>query len=255
MARRADRRARGAGGAGASVALATWALAWLAAAVLLALPALSGGAQGLTRPAVDTRRDAARFDAHADAARALVVAAASCSSPRSSITARIRRGPVGRGRRSRSARTARWRAELGVPIAQRIVTLLALAARVGAAGGAGFALLIGVAAPADLSPLLALQLFAAVIVGGGAPIAGPLLALAVIAGIPRAADLLSETGLSSGAANGVMTAAALVACLWLRPHVAARIRRKPPNRVPPGSGPQPTSTNFAAATSPTDSAS
>ena len=136
--------------------------------------------------------------------------------------------------------------ELGVPITQRIVTLLALAAAFGAAGGAGFTLLIGIAAPADLSPLLALQLFAAVIVGGGAPVAGPLLAFAVIAGIPRAADLLSETGLSSGAANGVMTAAALVACLWLRPHVAARIRRKPPKLVPPGPGPEPTSTNFAA---------
>ena len=225
------------------VALATWALAWLTAAVLVAAPDLSGGTQGLTRPAED-RVATPLFEltltptVHLVVALVLIVAALL-------ITERIRRGPVGRDaiaiREDREVA-----AELGVPITQRIVSLLALAAAFGAAGGAGFTLLIGIAAPADLSPLLALQLFAAVIVGGGAPIAGPLLALAVIGGIPRAADLLSETGLSSEAANGVMTAAALVACLWLRPHVASRIHRKPPKLVPPGPGPERTSTNFAA---------
>src|SRR3954452_22921008 len=35
------------------VALATWALAWLASVTLLGFPALSGGAQGLTRPLQD----------------------------------------------------------------------------------------------------------------------------------------------------------------------------------------------------------
>ena len=74
------------------------------------------------------------------------------------------------------------------------------------------------------------------IVGAGAPVAGPLLAFAVIAGIPRAADALGETGISADAANGVVTAAALVACLWLRPHVVARMRRARARarRVPPG---------------------
>ena len=42
------------------VALSTWALAWLAYVALLGFPSLSGGAQGLTRPALDTRRDAVR---------------------------------------------------------------------------------------------------------------------------------------------------------------------------------------------------
>ena len=115
---------------------------------------------------------------------------------------------------------------LGVPVAARKAALLAIAGAFGAAAGAGFSLLLGVAAPADTSPLLALQLFAAVIVGAGAPVAGPLLAFAVIAGVPRLASALSETGLSSEAANGVVTAAALIACLWLRPHVAARTRRR-----------------------------
>ena len=71
-----------------------------------------------------------------------------------------------------------------MPVAVRKAALLAIAGAFGAAAGAGFALLIGVAAPADTSPLLALQLFAAVIVGAGAPVAGPVLAFAVIAGRP-----------------------------------------------------------------------
>lgn len=225
------------------VALATWGLAWLASAILVAVPGLSGGTQGLTRPAAD-RVATPLFEldltptVHLIGALVLIAAALA-------ITDRIRRGPIGRDaiaiREDREVA-----AELDVPVTRRIVTLLALAAAFGAAGGAGFTLLIGVAAPADLSPLLALQLFAAVIVGGGAPIAGPLLAFAVIAGIPRAASLLSETGLSTEAANGVMTAAALVACLWLRPHVASRIRRKPPKPVAPGPVPEVTSTGFRA---------
>ena len=113
-----------------------------------------------------------------------------------------------------------------MPVAVRKAALLALAGAFGAAAGAGFALLLGVAAPADTSPLLALQLFAAVIVGAGAPVIGPVLAFAVIAGVPRLADGLSETGISAEAANGVVTAAALIACLWLRPHVEARTRRR-----------------------------
>ena len=98
---------------------------------------------------------------------------------------RLRRGPAGRDavalREDPEAALA-----LGVPVAARKAALLAIAGAFGAAAGAGFALLLGVAAPADTSPLLALQLFAAVIVGAGAPVAGPLLAFAVIAGVPRA---------------------------------------------------------------------
>ena len=52
------------------VALSTWALAWLAYVVLLGFPSLSGGGQGLTRPALDTVETPLGADAHADAARA-----------------------------------------------------------------------------------------------------------------------------------------------------------------------------------------
>jgi branched-chain amino acid transport system permease protein len=225
------------------VALATWGLAWLASAVLVAAPSLSGGTQGLTRPAED-RLATPLFELDLTPTVHLVVALVLIAAALA-VGHWVRRGPVGRDALAlREDREVA--ASLGVPITGRIVALTALAGGFGAAGGAGFTLLIGVAAPADLSPLLALQLFAAVIVGGGAPVAGPLLAFAVIAGIPRAATLLAETGLSSEAANGVMTAAALVACLWLRPHVAARVRRRPPKPLPPGPAPEPTGVGLTA---------
>ena len=209
----------------ARVALATWALAWLATTALLAFPALSGGTQGLTRPALDRvetllRR---RADAHADRPRG--ARRGCCARWRWRVAERLRRGPAGRDAVALREDAEAARAA-GVPVAVRKAALLALAGAFGAAAGAGFALLLGVAAPADTSPLLALQLFAAVIVGAGAPVLGPVLAFAVIAGVPRLADGLSETGISAEAANGVVTAAALIACLWLRPHVEARTRRR-----------------------------
>ena len=97
---------------------------------------------------------------------------------------------------------------------------MAVAGALGAAAGAGVSLLLGVAAPADLSPLLSLQLFAAVIVGGTSPVLGPVLAFAVIAAIPRLTDAVGGLGASEAAATGVVSAALLVACVVLRPVVS-----------------------------------
>ena len=182
-----------AGAERARVALATWGLAWLATTALLAFPELSGGTQGLTRPALD--RVETYFGvaltltptAHAVLAALLCVLALA-------IAERLRRGPAGR-----DAVALREDAEAalaaGVPVAARKAALLALAGAFGAAAGAGFALLLGVAAPADTSPLLALQLFAAVIVGAGAPVAGPRAGLRGDRRACRASPTrLSETG-------------------------------------------------------------
>jgi ABC-type branched-subunit amino acid transport system ATPase component/ABC-type branched-subunit amino acid transport system permease subunit len=215
----------------ARVALATWGLAWLATTALLAFPGLSGGTQGLTRPALDNVETYLGLSLTLTPTAHAVLAVILCALALATAE-RLRNGPAGR-----DAVALREDAEaalaLGVPVAARKAALLAIAGAFGAAAGAGFSLLIGVAAPADTSPLLALQLFAAVIVGAGAPVAGPLLAFAVIAGVPRLASALSETGLSSEASNGVVTAAALIACLWLRPHVAARTRRRGSSGAPP----------------------
>ena len=72
-------------------------------------------------------------------------------------------------------------------------------AALGAAAGAGDRLLLGVAAPADVSPLLALQLFAAVIVAGDAPVPARCSAFAVIVAIPRLADALGRARRVRGA--------------------------------------------------------
>lgn len=208
----------------ARVALATWGLAWLATTALLAFPELSGGTQGLTRPALDQVETWFGLSLTLTPSAHVVVAVALCALALGTAE-RLRRGPGGRDAVALREDEEAARAA-GVPVATHKASLLAIAGAFGAAAGAGFSLLIGVAAPADTSPLLALQLFAAVIVGAGAPVAGPLLAFAVIAGVPRVASALSETGVSDDAANGVVTAAALVACLWLRPHVAARTGRR-----------------------------
>jgi branched-chain amino acid transport system permease protein len=122
------------------------------------------------------------------------------------IAVRLRRGPAGL-----DAVAAREDPELArslrVPVAQRRAALLALAGSAAAAAGAGIALLLGVAAPADLSPLLALQLFAAVIAAGRHPLLGVL----VIVAVPRAASALDDP-----AAGAVLTATLLLAAVALR---------------------------------------
>ena len=189
----------------AFVALATWALAWLAYTVLLGFPSLSGGAQGLTRPALD--RVETPFGATLTLTpRVHVVAAAVLAVLAYALAARLRRGPAGL-----DAVAAREEPELArslrVPVARRRAELLALAGATSAAAGAGIAVLLGVAAPADVSPLLALQLFAAVIAAGR----HPLLGVAVIVAVPRAADALEDP-----AAGAVLTAALLLAAVALR---------------------------------------
>jgi ABC-type branched-subunit amino acid transport system ATPase component/ABC-type branched-subunit amino acid transport system permease subunit len=198
-----------------SIALTTWALAWLAYTALLAFPGLAGGEQGLTRPAVD--RVQALFGVTLTLTPGVHVAVAAVMSALALWgVARLRAGPIG-------ADAAALRDDpalaltLHVRAARRRIELMAVAGALGAAAGAGVSLLLGVAAPADLSPLLSLQLFAAVIVGGTAPVAGPLLAFAAIAAIPRLSDAVAGLGASDAAATGVVTAALLVACVVLRP--------------------------------------
>jgi branched-chain amino acid transport system permease protein len=195
----------------AAVALSTWALAWLAYTALLSFPGLSGGAQGLTRPAIDRVRTPFGATLTLTPRVHLVAAAVLCALALWAVS-RLRAGPAGLD--AAGVRDDQALAEsLGVPVAQRRVALLAVAGGLGATAGAGASLVLGVAAPADLSPLLALQLLAAVIVGGELPVLG----FAVIVAIPRLADaLVNLTGVTAGHASGVITAALLVVCVLLR---------------------------------------
>ena len=213
---------------GPAIALCTWAVSWLGFVALLAFPGLAGGEQGLTRPAVD--RVQGLFGGFTLTPRVHLVAAALLCAVALLGTARLRRDDVAAARDDPElARTLR------LPVARRRIELMAVAGGLGAAAGAGVSLLLGVAAPADLSPLLSLQLFAACVIGGTSPVAGPALAFAVIAAIPRLTDAVAELGASEAAATGVVSAALLVACVVLRPVVsrATRARAKPGGEVAP----------------------
>src|SRR4051812_34121939 len=211
--------------AGAQLALATWALAWLAYTALVVFPRLSGGAQGLTRatPAhlvspslgLDVTLQPwvhVLIAALTDVALAVVLW-------RSSATAW---GLDLAGLRSGAALAD----SLGVPVQRRRRAVLAASAALGAAGGAGTAVLLGVVAPADYSPLLSLQLFVAVLVGGTATWWGPAIGVALLAALPSTADALaSAVDVDPLRARAVLTAVLLVAAIATRGPVARLLRR------------------------------
>jgi ABC-type branched-subunit amino acid transport system ATPase component/ABC-type branched-subunit amino acid transport system permease subunit len=192
---------------GAFLALGTWALAWLAAAVLAAFPDTFGGSQGLLRTAPSTLvsrplglawRLTPRWHVLLAGACCLALLAATRAVGRSAVgldLAALRQGPEAA-------------ASVGVrgPALRR--TALAFAAAFGALAGAGTALLLGVAAPSSVSPLLSIQLFVAVLVGGTANPYGPLLGVGLLLLLPS---------------GGLLTAVLLVAVLALREPVAARV--------------------------------
>jgi branched-chain amino acid transport system permease protein len=167
----------------ASVALTTWALAWLAYRVLLGFPDLSGGAQGLTRPARDTVQTPIGLSITLTPGLHVVVAGVLCVALYAA-TSYAARGAPGQG--AVAARDDHELARsLGIP--SRRVESLALAGGTAALAGAGIAVLLGVSAPADVSPLLALQLFAAAL----AATRSPLLGVAVIVALPHVGDWLT----------------------------------------------------------------
>ncbi|HET6549374.1 MAG TPA: hypothetical protein VFG79_12995, partial [Solirubrobacter sp.] len=109
----------------AFVALATWALAWLAYVVLLGFPSLSGGAQGLTRPAED--RVETPFGATLTLTPAVhLIAAAVVAVLVYALMRRLRAGPLGLD--ALALRDDRELAEsLRVPVVRRNAGLLAVA--------------------------------------------------------------------------------------------------------------------------------
>jgi len=202
--------------AGSSLALATWGLAWLVYSALLFFPRLSGGSQGLTRPVPATLTSPGLGVeivlepwVHAVVGGLLVVVLAL-------VLIRADAGPWGLD--WAALRTGPALADsLGVPVQRRRRAVLAAAAALGALGGAGTAVLQGVVAPIDYSPLLSLQLFVAVLVGGTATWWGPAVGIGIIAALPTTADsIATAAGIDPLRARAVLTAVLLVAALALR---------------------------------------
>lgn len=202
--------------AGASLALGTWAFAWLAYLALVDFPDLSGGSAGLVHesPArlvspslgvVVTLQPWVHVLVGAVVAAAVaVVLVRARSGPWALDWAALRTGPD-------------LADSLGVPVQRRRRALLSTAAALGALGGAGSALLNGVIAPQDYSPLLSLQLFVAVLIGGTATWWGPPVGIAVLATLPWTSDRLAEIAdIDQLRARAVLTAVLLVGVLAAR---------------------------------------
>ena len=218
---------------GAHLALATWALAWLTYSSLIAFPSAFGGAQGLVRP-VPARLVSQVLGLEIALTPVWHVAIASllCLGVLAA-TRSIARGPVGLDLAA-LREGPRVAASLGIPAAARRRGALSAAAASGAVAGAGTTLLLGVTAPSDVSPLLSLQLFAAVLLGGTASVLGPVIGVAALVAMPRVADAVATTaGTSNERSRGVLTAALLVLALALRrPVDRLRPRRPSPSLLP-----------------------
>jgi ABC-type branched-subunit amino acid transport system ATPase component/ABC-type branched-subunit amino acid transport system permease subunit len=211
--------------AGAALALGTWGIAWLAYVVLVQFPRVSGGSQGLTHTAparlvspslgltVTLHPWVHALVAGIVCAALALVLRHAASGPWGLDWAALRTGPA-------------LADSLGVPVQRRRRALLAASGALAALGGAGTAILIGVAAPADYSPLLSLQLFVAVLIGGVATWWGPIVGVALLAALPSTSDnLASAMGADPLRVRAVLTAALLVVALVLRRPAADVVRR------------------------------
>lgn len=210
---------------GASLALATWALAWLVHRALLATPDVSGGVDGLTR-AAPAHLVSETFGL--DLVLTPIVHVVTASVLGLVLLAGLRRldrGPAGLDLALLREDPA-LAASLGVPVARRRRTVLSVTAALGALSGAGSTVLLGLVAPADVSPTVSLQLFVAVLLGGTARWWGPVVGVSAITALPHVADTLADRAeLDAGRSRAVLTAALLVAVLALRGPVGRRLAR------------------------------
>jgi len=210
---------------GPFLALATWGAAWLALSVVVAFPGVFGGAQGIVRAApAHLVSPTLGIDWTLTPRWHLALAVAGCAGV-GLWTHRVGRSAVGRDLAALRASPV-VADSLGVRTAALRRGTLAVAAGVGAVAGAGSAIVQGVVSPVDASPLVSIQLFAAVLIGGSARAWGPVVGVAVLAVLPELADTLSAaTGLGVERWRGLLTALLLVGVLALRSTLPARLPR------------------------------
>jgi hypothetical protein len=221
---------------GAYLALATWALAWLVHRTLTAFPGTFGGEQGLVRPSP------ARLVSPALGPRARPDARRARGPGRLDVPDRHpaaetpRRGPAGLDLAALREGPA-LAASLGVPVAARRRAVLTATAALGALSGAGTAVLLGLVAPADVSPLLSLQLFVAVLVAAPRAGGGPCSALPCCRRCRRSPTPCHRCRARAGAGAGRPHRGAAGGCRRAARAVARRLRgRRPPRLRRAGTG-------------------
>lgn len=216
---------------GPYLALATWALAWLVQRCLLAFPDQTGGVDGLTTPSpAHVVSPTLGLDVALTPGVHVLIALVVCLLLLGALV-RVERGPGGLDLAA-LREGPELALSLGVPVAARRRAVLAVTAALCAVAGAGSTVLLGLVSPSDVSPLVSLELFVAVLIGGVARWWGPVLGVAVLTALPDLGDAVARAfGLDVERSRGVVTAALLLAVLALRGPVSRRLRR--PGR-PPG---------------------
>ena len=219
---------------GAYFALATWALAWLVHRTVLAFPDVFGGAQGLVRRApAHLVSPSLGLDLVLTPGAHVVLAGLTCAVVIAALV-RMDRGPAGLDLAA-LREGPEVAASLGVPVAARRRAVLTVTAGLGALSGAGTVVLLGLVAPDDVSPLLSLQLFVAVLLGGAGRWWGAVVGVALLTALPPAADALPGDAQRAG---GVLTALLLVVVLVARRALPGRdptpvARAQAPDEPPP----------------------
>jgi branched-chain amino acid transport system permease protein len=210
---------------GPYLALATWALAWLVQRCLLAYPDHTGGVDGRTMPSpAHLVSPTLGLDLSLTPRAHVGVSLVACLLLLSALI-RVERGPGGLDLAA-LREGPELALSLGVPVAARRRTVLAVTAGLCALSGAGSTVLLGLVSPADVSPLLSLELFVAVLIGGTARWWGPVIGVAVLTALPHVSDALAQAGgLDVERSRGVVTAALIVAVVALRGPVSRRLRR------------------------------
>jgi branched-chain amino acid transport system permease protein len=202
---------------GGYLALATWTMAWLAQRVLLAYPGIFGGPEGVTRAVpVHLISRTLGVETVLTTRVNLVLAGGICILV---LLAFIRVGNGPGGLELAALRESPQLAtSLGVPVRDRRRAVFTITAALGAVSGVGSTVLLGIISPSDVSPLLSLQLFVAVLVAGtAARWWGPVLGVALLSVLPSVADwLASASDVSPERVRGVLTAILLLGVLALR---------------------------------------
>jgi len=210
---------------GAHLALATWALAWLVDRALHGWPAITGAAEGLSRPApAHLVTKTLGLDLVLTPLAHVVVAALLCLLALSAL-ARFGRGP-GALDLAAVREAPVLAASLGIPVAARRRLVLTVTAALGALSGAGSTILLGLVTPSDVSPLVSLELFVAVLLGGTAKWWGPVVGVAVLLALPELAGGLARLAdVDVERSRGVLVAVLLLGVLAARDPLGRRLSR------------------------------